>query len=78
MIDFCKTRLDVASRTLDFVDQILRHQGKTVEDFETFDEFINFLDKSRIRDRAGFNKNKRGYMEALKFAYSLKHNKREA
>ena len=73
MIDYCETKLAVAARTLHFIDLILDNKEKTVEDFETFDEFIKFLDKNEIRRRAGFNKNKKGYMETLKFAYSLKN-----
>lgn len=72
MIDYCKDKLSVAERTLYFVSLILRHQEKKVEDFSTFEDFVKFLDKNDIKKTAGFNKNKRGYMETLKFAYSLK------
>jgi len=72
MIDYCKDKLSVAERTLYFVSLILRHQEKKVEDFSTFEDFVKFLDKNDIKKTAGFNKNKKGYMETLKFAYSLK------
>ena len=73
MVDYCETKLSVATRTLHFVDLILDSKGKTLEDFETFDDFVKFLNKNEIRRCAGFNKNKKGYMETLKFAYSLRN-----
>ena len=73
MVDYCETKLSVARRALHFVCLILDSKGKTLEDFETFDEFIKFLNKNGMRRSAGFNKNKKGYMETLNFAYSLRN-----
>ena len=75
MIDFCKTKLAVATRTLDFVTAQLRNKNKSLEDFNSFEEFLKFLKDIDFTRSCGFNKNKRGYMETLKFCYSLKEGK---
>lgn len=72
MIDYCETKLSVASRTISFVNSILITTKKKVDDFETFDLFIEFLYKNKVKEKIGFNKNKNGYLETLKFIYSLK------
>ena len=72
MIDYCKTRLSVARRTINFVDLHLAHENKTLDDFNSFEEFLKFLKDTGITKTCGFNINKRGYMETLKFCYSLK------
>ena len=75
MIDYCRTKVSVASRTIHFVEQILDNTEKKIEDFKTFDSFVNFLSKEGIRNSAGFNKNKNWYLDTLKFIYSLKEEK---
>lgn len=72
MVDYCTTKVSVASRVIYFVNLILKNRNKKVDDFETFDLFIDFLYKNRIKEQVGFNKNKNGYLETLKFIYSLK------
>ena len=72
MIDYCKTRLSVARRTIHFVTLHLSNNDKSLEDFSSFEDFLKFLKDTGITKTCGFNKNKRGYMEALKFCYSLK------
>lgn len=74
MVDYCTTKVSVASRVIYFVNLILKNRNKKVDDFETFDLFIDFLYKNRIKEQVGFNKNKNGYLETLKFIYSLKEN----
>ena len=72
MVDYCTTKVSVASRVICFVNLILKNRNKKVDDFETFDLFIDFLYKNRIKEQVGFNKNKNGYLETLKFIYTLK------
>lgn len=76
MIDFCKTQLAVANRTIGFVTAQLENKNKTLEDFNSFEEFLKFLKDIDFTRSCGFNKNKRGYMETLKFCYSLKEGKK--
>lgn len=75
MVDFCKKQLAVATRTLNFVSAQLRNKNKSLEDFNSFKEFLKFLKDTEFTRSCGFNKNKRGYMETLKFCYSLKEGK---
>ena len=72
MIDYCQTRLSVANRTIHFVELHLNHNNKSLGDFNSFDEFLKFLKDTEFTRTCGFNKNKRGYLETLKFCYSLK------
>lgn len=63
----------MVARTADKVQDILMHNNAKVEEFDKFGDFIKFLDKHRIKDSCGFNKNKNGYMETLKLIYELDH-----
>jgi len=70
-----KSKLGVATRTIDFLQYQLRDNNKSMDDFNSFDEFLKFLKATNFTRSCGFNKNKRGYMETLKFCYSLKEGK---
>lgn len=74
-IDYTPTPLSVAARTTHFVDQICTHADKQPNEFDTFEKFVKFLDKNRIHDSAGYNKNRIGYMETLRFIWELDQRK---
>lgn len=76
-IDYTPTKLSVAARTTHFVDMICSHADIKPEDFDTFEEFVKFLDKEGIRNSAGYNKNRSGYMETLRFIWELERKEKE-
>lgn len=70
-IDYTPTKLSVAARTIHFVHLIFMHTDMEPEDFDTFEGFVKFLEKEGIRKSAGYNRNKAGYMETLRFIWNL-------
>lgn len=74
-IDYTPKKLDVAARTMRFVHMICMHADTDPSEFETFEKFEKFLDKEGIRRKAGYNKNRAGYMETLRFIWELSSGK---
>lgn len=67
MVDYCKSRLSVATRVLHFLDE----EDFTIDENTTFEGFQKQLAKTDFKRSCGFTKSKKGYMDALWFAYNI-------
>ena len=64
-------QIAVAARTAHFV--MLTVPGG--QEFDSFEEFVKFLYDNNFKRSCGYNKNKKGYMETLRFLYDLHYNR---
>lgn len=64
-------RFNVYVRTLHFISLIIDHEKPKQSDLETSKSFLKYLNKNGIHSSAGFNKNKRGYLEAIEAARNI-------
>ena len=62
------SRFSAYVRTLHFIQLIIDHQPVTENDLSNTESFIKYLNKNNIKRSAGFNRNKRGYLEAVEAA----------